>query len=135
MAATNTDTNNTGVIVGGVIGGVAVLSLIIFGFFFLRRQRLNSALSPAANESSKWRASFFRRQSKGPTPVFEKDGNGIIRELDGSGMAREMEAGGMERGLEANAGDVKANRTVPYYNVPYNSRSPVELPASSNHYP
>lgn len=49
-------------------------------------------------------------------------------------MAREMEAGGLERGLEANAGDVKANRAVPYYSVPYKNRSPVELPASSNYY-
>ncbi|KFY00142.1 hypothetical protein V490_01460 [Pseudogymnoascus sp. VKM F-3557] len=132
-AANNVGTNNTGVIVGGVIGGVAVLSLIIFGFFFLRRQRLNSAFPPT-NEPSKWRASFFGRGPKEPMPVFEKDGSGIIRELEGSGMAREMEAGGMERGLEANAGDVKANRTVPYYSMFYKSRSPVELPASSNYY-
>jgi hypothetical protein len=67
--------------------------------------------------------------------VFEKDGNGIVRELDGSGMTSEMEGSRMERGFEANAGDAKANRTVPYYSVPYKNRSPVELPASSNHYP
>ncbi|KFY09678.1 hypothetical protein V492_05393 [Pseudogymnoascus sp. VKM F-4246] len=119
-------TNNVGVIVGGVIGGVAVLSFIIFAFFFLRRQKRNSKVSPTTTETSKWRASFFKREPKVPGPFFEKDSSGMARELEAKEMAREMEGSGMERELEANAGG---------YSAPYGGRGPVELPASPNYHP
>ncbi|KFY21693.1 hypothetical protein V493_07192 [Pseudogymnoascus sp. VKM F-4281 (FW-2241)] len=98
--------NNTGAIVGGVVGGIAVLSFIIFGLLFLRRQKRNSASSSPANSESLFaNFSFFKKGDAGvdAAPVYEKEGSGMAREL------------------EANAGG-KANLTAP-----------VELPAGANH--
>ncbi|KFY20267.1 hypothetical protein V491_03860 [Pseudogymnoascus sp. VKM F-3775] len=115
VASTSSSSNNTGAIVGGVIGGIAVLSFIIFGLIFLRRHKRNNApFPPVTNESSIWNFYFFnthrKREAKVPSgPFYEKEGSGMAREL------------------EANAAGGKANHAAPY--------NPVELPVSSNHYP
>lgn len=114
-ASTSSSSNNTGAIVGGVIGGIAVLSFIIFGFIFLRRhKRNNTTFAPVTNESSIWNFYFFNTHKKREPKV----PSGPFYEKDGSGMARE---------LEANVAGGTANHAAPY--------DPAELPASSNHYP
>ncbi|KFY99015.1 hypothetical protein V498_01055 [Pseudogymnoascus sp. VKM F-4517 (FW-2822)] len=115
-ASTSSSSNNTGAIVGGVVGGIAVLSFIIFAFLFLRRQRRNrGSFSASANESSRWNF-FFNFENKQGV----KADTGPVYEKEGSGMARELEA-------NAAGGAWKANHTAPF--------SPVELPASSNQHP
>ncbi|KFY92313.1 hypothetical protein V500_04218 [Pseudogymnoascus sp. VKM F-4518 (FW-2643)] len=112
VASASSSSNNTGAIVGGVVGGIAVISFIIFAFLFLRRQKRNNrkSFSPVTNESSIWNLYFFNSHKKrilkeDAAPVYEKEGGGMAREL------------------EANPAGGKA--------VPYD---PVELPAGSNYY-
>lgn len=111
VASTSSSSNNTGAIVGGVVGGIAVIAFIIFGLLFLRRQKRNrSSFTAVTNESSIWNFYFFNGHKKripkaDAAPVYEKDGSGMAREL------------------EANAVGGKA--------VPYD---PVELPVGSNYY-
>ncbi|OBT93447.2 hypothetical protein VE01_08684 [Pseudogymnoascus verrucosus] len=116
VATTSSSSNNTGAIVGGVVGGIAVLAFIVFGLLFLRRQKRNrTSFTPVTNnESSIWNFYFFnaqkrREQKMAAGPVYEKEGGGMAREL------------------EANAAGGKGNHAVPY--------DPVELPVGSNQYP
>ncbi|OBT72719.1 hypothetical protein VF21_08832 [Pseudogymnoascus sp. 05NY08] len=114
VATTSFSSNNTGAIVGGVVGGIAVISFIAFGLLFLRRQKRNrTSFTPVTNnESSIWNFYFFNSQKRRE----QKMTSGPVYEKDGSGMARE---------LEANTAGGKGNHAVPY--------DPVELPVGSNY--
>ncbi|OBT49140.1 hypothetical protein VE00_00029 [Pseudogymnoascus sp. WSF 3629] len=114
VATTSSSSNNTGAIVGGVVGGIAVISFIIFGLLFLRRQKRNrTSFAPVTNnESSIWNFYFFNTQKRRE----QKIASGPVYEKEGSGMARE---------LEANAAGGKGNQAAPY--------DPVELPVGSDY--
>ncbi|OBT72716.1 hypothetical protein VF21_08831 [Pseudogymnoascus sp. 05NY08] len=116
--------NNTGAIIGGAIGGVALIAFIILAVLFLRKFQRNRAASPIPTESTRRSFYLFNAYNKrGPkartTGVFEKEGEyGLgIQEKEGSDVSR----GGR------------------VYELPESRRerrySPVELPGSSINYP
>jgi hypothetical protein len=81
--------NNTGAIVGGAIGGVALLSFIIFALLFLRKYQRDHTASPKATETSKRGFYLFNSYNKrGPkaqtSGIFEKEGDYGAHEKDGT---------------------------------------------------
>ncbi|OAF54436.1 hypothetical protein VC83_09243 [Pseudogymnoascus destructans] len=116
--------NSTGAIIGGAIGGVALIAFIILAVLFLRKFQRNRAASPIPTESTRRSFYLFNAYNKrGPkartTGVFEKEG---------------------EYGLgvqEKEGGDVSRSGGV--YELPESQRerrySPVELPGGSVYYP
>ncbi|KUJ06306.1 uncharacterized protein LY89DRAFT_743922 [Mollisia scopiformis] len=84
---------NTGAIIGGVIGSIALLSFIILALLFLRKYQRDHS-SPITTEDS--RRSFYlsnmykKRGMKAPTTgIFEKPGDHGAHEKEGTSLSHE----------------------------------------------
>ncbi|KFY21694.1 hypothetical protein V493_07193 [Pseudogymnoascus sp. VKM F-4281 (FW-2241)] len=120
IPAASSSPNNIGAIVGGAIGGVALISFIILAVLFLRKFQRNRAATPVAAESTRRSFYLFNSHNKRglkarTTGVFEKEGEyGLgIQEKEASGVPRN----GRIYELPENRGERRF--------------SPVELPGSS----
>ncbi|OBT93440.2 hypothetical protein VE01_08683 [Pseudogymnoascus verrucosus] len=124
VAPASASPSNIGAIIGGAIGGVALIAFIILAVLFLRKFQRNRAASPIPTDSTRRSFYLFNAYNKrGPkartTGVFEKDGE------YGLGI-QEKEANDVSRGVRV-------------YELPESERerrySPVELPGGSVYYP
>lgn len=115
--------NNIGVVVGGVVGGVGIITFIVVAVIFMRKFQRNREASPTSTESKRQSLNPFAAYRKSPkartTGIFEKDGTGMVRELEGNPVGdiiRELEANTvdgrrkLQRNREASVGANGSNR-------------------------
>ncbi|CZR60056.1 uncharacterized protein PAC_09951 [Phialocephala subalpina] len=82
-ATTGTNANNTGAIVGGVIGGLALLCFVVFGVLILRKVQRKDDDSKPKRTHSWWR--FHQNTEMQTGGLHEKDGGEILKfEKDGN---------------------------------------------------
>jgi hypothetical protein len=146
--------NNTGAIVGGAIGGVALLSFIILALLFLRKYQRDHTTSPKPIETSKRGFYLFNAYNKrGPkartSGIFEKEGDYGAHEKDGTrwsfwGRVPEKEGSRVSRSGHAHElqGSAAWRKTMPRDGIWVGGQedhamqnSPVELPGGSHYVP
>lgn len=106
--------NNVGAIVGGVIGGLALLCFIIFGALFLRKyQRKDDDTSPKRAPSHSWWRRTYRTTEMQTGGLHEKDGDVVLARLEKDGNQLHEAVGDMPARHEKEASLVKNRRYTP----------------------
>ncbi|KAH7321735.1 hypothetical protein BKA65DRAFT_556081 [Rhexocercosporidium sp. MPI-PUGE-AT-0058] len=106
--------NNVGAIVGGVIGGLALLCFIIFGALFLRKyQRKDDNSAPKRTPSNSWWRRIYRTTEMQTGGLHEKDGDVVLPRLEKDGNQLHEMVGDMPARHEKEASLVQNRRYTP----------------------
>ncbi|KAH7393405.1 hypothetical protein BKA64DRAFT_86545 [Cadophora sp. MPI-SDFR-AT-0126] len=106
--------NNVGAIVGGVIGGLALLCFIIFGALFLRKyQRNHDSTTPKRTPSHSWWRRTYRTTEMQTGGLHEKDGDVVLPRLEKDGNQLHEVVGDMPTRHEKEASLIKNRRYTP----------------------
>ncbi|KAE9376881.1 hypothetical protein N431DRAFT_555177 [Stipitochalara longipes BDJ] len=122
--------NNTGPIVGGVIGGIALISFIILALLFLRKYRRDhTSSSLSATEPSKQGfhlSSFYKKggPKAGTTGIFEKEGDHGAYEKDATGLSEGTKVPELQGSVAWKKPPSRGDDAIHYH--------PVELPDHSS---